>query len=507
MSENGCVHLNNFKAAKGVQPYRTIYSFFVTCTTPEARKTKWRYCYCHVCKSIGSRLHSCLHCIFFGCYKGHIQDHAKTKKHYLAVDLACGNVFCFQCGDYIYDTELSQIAREQKDKAASSLGICSKYRKWEPTKEEVELLRKNPRRRQVIQNTTIGLRGLLNLGNTCFMNCIVQALVHTPVLRDYFLAEQHVCQFQDQNHCLVCEVSGLFQEFYSGEKEPLTLHRVLHLIWTNAKHLAGYQQQDAHEFFIAMLNILHRHCKGSIQTPPANNPNRCTCIIDRIFTGGLQSDVVCQSCNGVSTTVDPFRDISLDIGTSNGNNGNSNSNSSSGNSSQSSDSSTTSNNGPVSLIDCLEQFTRPEHLGSATEQKIKCIKCEDYQESTKQFTIQTLPIVACFHLKRFEHSSRFQKISTVIAFPPEIDMTPFMSHHRNGSEESESMCCRGHVSLEDNRYSLFAVVNHEGSFFGGHYTAFIRQQHDQWFKCDDHKITRANIRDVLQSEGVNFIIL
>lgn len=27
-----------------------------------------------------------------------------------------------------------------------------------------------------------------------------------------------------------------------------------------------------------------------------NNPNRCNCIIDRIFTGGLQSDVTCQAC-------------------------------------------------------------------------------------------------------------------------------------------------------------------------------------------------------------------
>ena len=31
----------------------------------------------------------------------------------------------------------------------------------------------------------------------------------------------------------------------------------------------------------------------------------------------------------------------------------------------------------------------------------------------------------------------------------------------------------------DNRYSLFAVVNHSGSLYNGHYTCYIRQQQDQ----------------------------
>jgi len=87
-------------------------------------------------------------------------------------------------------------------------------------------------------------------------------------------------------------------QFYSGNKAPLTLHRLLHLIWTHARHLAGYEQQDAHEFFIAALDVMHRHCKES-NPLPTTNPHHCNCIIDQIFTGGLQSDVVCQACKWV----------------------------------------------------------------------------------------------------------------------------------------------------------------------------------------------------------------
>jgi ubiquitin carboxyl-terminal hydrolase 22/27/51 len=62
----------------------------------------------------------------------------------------------------------------------------------------------------------------------------------------------------------------------------------------------------------------------------------------------------------------------------------------------------------VWLQDCLQRFTQPEHLGSAA--KIRCSRCNSHQESTKQLTMQKLPVVASFHLKRYLISKTTLKV-------------------------------------------------------------------------------------------------
>ena len=47
--------------------------------------------------------------------------------------------------------------------------------------------------------------------------------------------------------------------YFLGAKTPLIPHVLLHMTWQHAHHLAGYEQQDAHEFFIATLDLLHRY--------------------------------------------------------------------------------------------------------------------------------------------------------------------------------------------------------------------------------------------------------
>lgn len=54
MSDHGCIHLNNFKAAKGIQPYKVIHSYFVTSTSTEARVRKVRLSFSCVIRGQGS---------------------------------------------------------------------------------------------------------------------------------------------------------------------------------------------------------------------------------------------------------------------------------------------------------------------------------------------------------------------------------------------------------------------------------------------------------------------
>ncbi|XP_039289668.1 ubiquitin carboxyl-terminal hydrolase 22 [Nilaparvata lugens] len=519
MSENGCIHLDNFKSKHGLQSYITIYSYFVASTTSEARKIKAKCCFCYVCKAFETRLHSCLTCIFFGCHKkNHIQEHAKMEKHYLAIELMFGNVLCVACGDYVYDSEMTRVADERHLKAMTLAGLRSTpFRHWWPSPHDVHLLKQNPCRRMLLNNTTIGLRGLVNLGNSCYVNSIVQVLTHIPPLRDYFLSERHTCRLNETPEtCFVCEISRIFQEFYSGNKSPLILKHLLVLVWANIKHMACNKQQDAHEFLMIMLNYLHEQSAPLNPSPPPassspppgaereergeesrpsepqqqqlNTSNSCSCIIDLIFTGKLQSDITCHVCNGVSTTIDPFWDISLELDNTGRGGGEMTSSqqlsdtavsqqSQSSSSSSSSGSATAAHalksdgdgtgSGSVSLDECLEQFTRAEHLGS-----IRCNNCDADQQQTKQLTVQKLPVVVCFHLKRFEAicTNVFAKISKIITFPLELDMSPFMSHRRNSNQNHSSPSTSSSSSassytnyctqiLEDNRYS-----HHHSSF-------------------------------------------
>lgn len=146
-----------------------------------------------------TRLHACLHCVHLACPSSHRDEHALSHGHPLSVELEFGNVYCSECEDYSYHVDLEAVGDAATDRAHRHLtGGTVKYTPWRPSLQEVALLRKHRKRKGLSSSSpssTVGLRGLINLGNTCFMSCIVQTLIHTPLLRDYFLSDRHLCLF------------------------------------------------------------------------------------------------------------------------------------------------------------------------------------------------------------------------------------------------------------------------------------------------------------------------
>ncbi|ORY94944.1 hypothetical protein BCR43DRAFT_494854 [Syncephalastrum racemosum] len=467
---------------------------------------------CSSCTSPLSNLHVCLSCVYMGCWRqGHMRNHMKEKKHNFAMDFRRRTLYCLACADYVYDTEFEEMIVKQEILMSNTKGARRKRPKtamldWQVSNQDAA----NVTHRSTLASCR-GVRGLCNMGNTCFMNVILQSFVHNPLLKAYFLSDHHNPAECRTKFCLCCEMINLFTQIYSGKKEPYGPCSFLQSMWMSVKELAGYAQQDAHEFFISALNNIHAGCEG-------HKLANCDCIVHKTFAGLLQSNVTCSRCGNVTTTVDPMLDISLGLrpvekkkkaaAPSQPVKG-SNNLATAPASAAAAAAAATSNGKPNerrsvdggangllrrpkqanTLMDCLDRYTQPEKLGP---NEYSCSNCGNtFQEATKQLSVKRLPPVLSFQLKRFEHGSSASKIETKIKFPVELDMTPYTTLGRQKSK---------HSGTGAHLYTLFAVINHQGKLDSGHYTMYSKHRGD-WFKFEDHHVTTSYQKDVLESKA------
>lgn len=163
-------------------------------------------------------------------------------------------------------------------------------------------------------------------------------------------------------------------------------YRVLDSRLTLSQQLAGYQQQDAHEYMQFILNSLHT---SSLSTATSSEHDRdCDCIIHRTFYGKYSSTVTCDECKNKTNTSEPFMDLSLDLRIQSKKrklNGTAKTNGVNGKEDEG-----------LRLEECLARFTSDERLG---QDDYKCHKCGKQRDATKQLSIKQLPPVLSIHLK------------------------------------------------------------------------------------------------------------
>ncbi|KAL6521225.1 hypothetical protein OROGR_017794 [Orobanche gracilis] len=182
----------------------------------------------------------------------------------------------------------------------------------------------------------LGLTGLYNLGNTCFMNSAIQCLVHTPKLVDYFLGN-----FRRDLNCenplgmngkLAIAFGDLLRKLWAPGATPLAPRMFKSCIASFAPQFSGYNQHDSQEFLSFLLDGLHEDLnrvkrKPYIQAKDEdgrpheevadeyweNHLSRNDSIIVDLCQGQYRSTLVCPVCKKLSITFDPFMYLSLPL--------------------------------------------------------------------------------------------------------------------------------------------------------------------------------------------------
>ncbi|XP_028911345.1 ubiquitin carboxyl-terminal hydrolase 21 [Ornithorhynchus anatinus] len=337
--------------------------------------------------------------------------------------------------------------------------------------------------------------GLRNLGNTCFMNAVLQCLSCTRPLRDFclrrdFRLHPRAGRTQELTEAFADVLGALW---HPDSCEPVNPARFRAVFQRHVPAFAGYSQQDAQEFLKFLMERLHLEINRQGRRPPPilaessapSPPRRGTPLLDEavlsdderanlmwkrylqredskivdLFVGQLKSCLKCQACGYRSTTFEVFCDLSLPI-PKKGFAG-----------------------GKVSLRDCFNLFTKEEELDS--ENAPVCDRCRQRTRSTKKLTVQRFPRILVLHLNRFSAArGSIRKTSVSVDFPLQQLILGDFASDKAGSPV----------------YQLYALCNHSGSVHYGHYTALCRGQ-TGWRVYNDSRVSAVSENQVASSEG------
>uniref|UniRef100_A0A7N6FEW9 Ubiquitin carboxyl-terminal hydrolase n=1 Tax=Anabas testudineus TaxID=64144 RepID=A0A7N6FEW9_ANATE len=303
----------------------------------------------------------CLKCGFQGCNQSGVQHAVRhhqafhPESHCITISLSTWKAWCFECNEEL-STHCNKKALAQtvdflqkhsvKTMSAASPNII-KLRE-EPSDYTDPPRGKSP----AINSTLVPVKGINNLGNTCFFNAVMQNLSQTHMLINLIQEVKEkgyklrICPPVETKlgplmvtlpspEPLTAAMFFFLQSMKDPGKGPVNPKVLFNQLCQKAPRFKGYQQQDSQELLHYLLDSIRveetKRVKAGI-LKAFNNPTEKTAdeetkrqvkaygkegvkmnFVDRIFVGELTNTIMCEECEHISTVKEAFIDISLPI--------------------------------------------------------------------------------------------------------------------------------------------------------------------------------------------------
>lgn len=323
-----------------------------------------------------------------------------------------------------------------------------------------------------------GYSGLVNLGNTCFLNACVQTLSHTYELHEYFHKPSIKKKFKENNDTEITkewleltEIMLKANSIISPNKFVSNVHKISML--KNKELFTGFTQNDMPEFLLFIIDCFHnsisRSTKIKIKGVTENSTDvmayKCYEMLKKtykeeyseimdLFYGIYVSEVL--SVDGqIVYSINPESFFILDI--------------------------PIPNIQSCSIYDCFDLFTKSECLEN--ENAWFNEKTNQKENIQKRISFWNFPNILVITLKRFSPDGR-TKLNQHIDFPLEnLDLSKYVKGYNPTTY----------------KYDLYGVCNHMGNVYGGHYTACVKNSDGLWIHFNDQIVERIEKPKIIVS--------
>ena len=323
--------------------------------------------------------------------------------------------------------------------------------------KNTEVIRKTfvpPNPSQICTRNTGDWLGLKNLGNSCYINSVIQSLAANNLLMGYIEKYPGLNDFS-LTHALRKLLLDLKKS--PADKGFLIPEEFQEKLFTEYSTFEKGRQEDGQELLSKLLESIHMDSKLRLEHPKEFNPKKIkqvtvkqlwehhlskhASIFTVVFEGLQRVRICCSVCKNVFHKFEAFSQLALSL-----------------------------NNQQNQLQVIMDSNFKQETLKE--DNAMHCDTCGKKTLALKMTKIVHMPEVLTIVLKRFEYDPNrgySVKIDTDIHYSEQDFVLPVQ------------------VSETPANLELFAVVCHAGTISNGHYYALIKVGH-VWYECNDEKI-------------------